>query len=72
MLIINSIQYFKNKVNALKLGFRYRHNPINIIKIMFFIYYYNEPELPQQYTAINKNNQTTSTKCQYNIPASCP
>lgn len=23
--------------------------------------------LPQQYTVINKNNQTTSTECQYHI-----
>jgi len=27
---------------------------------------------PQMYTTINKNNQTTSTKCQYAIPDSNP
>ena len=27
---------------------------------------------PQKYTATNKNNQTTSTKCQYSILASKP
>jgi hypothetical protein len=37
--------------------------------MVYTIIFYN---VPHQYIVINKNNQTTSTKCQYQAAASKP